>query len=71
MKPGRAETMTHDYKRHGTVDLFAAMNIATGGCFNGPTTDRRGRTARYSTTGDLDNAVMDWCGIQAPKTDNW
>ena len=27
MKPGRAETMTHDYKRHGTVDLFAAMNI--------------------------------------------
>ena len=32
MKPGRAETMTHDYKRHGTVDLFAAMNIATGGC---------------------------------------
>src|SRR5256885_3462111 len=30
MKPGRAGTMTHDYKRHGTVDLFAAMNIATG-----------------------------------------
>jgi transposase len=22
--------MTHDYKRHGTIDLFAAMNIATG-----------------------------------------
>jgi transposase len=30
MRPGRAGTMTHDYKRHGTVDLFAAMNIATG-----------------------------------------
>jgi transposase len=30
LKPGRAGTMTHDYKRHGTVDLFAAMNIATG-----------------------------------------
>jgi len=30
MKPGRANTMTHDYKRHGTVDLFAAMNLATG-----------------------------------------
>ena len=30
MKPGRAGTMTHDYKRHGTTDLFAAMNIATG-----------------------------------------
>ena len=30
MKPGRAGTMTHDYKRHGTVDLFAALDIATG-----------------------------------------
>jgi transposase len=30
MKPGRAGTMTHDYKRHGTIDLFAAMNIGTG-----------------------------------------
>ncbi|MQA05848.1 MAG: IS630 family transposase [Streptosporangiales bacterium] len=30
MKPGRAKTMTHDYKRHGTIDLFAAMNLATG-----------------------------------------
>jgi transposase len=30
MKPGRAGTMTHDYKRHGTTDLFAALDIATG-----------------------------------------
>ena len=30
MKPGRGKTMTHDYKRNGTTDLFAAMNIATG-----------------------------------------
>ena len=30
IKPGRARTMTHDYKRNGTVDLFAAMNLATG-----------------------------------------
>jgi transposase len=30
MKPGRAGTMTHDYKRHGTIDLFAAMNVAPG-----------------------------------------
>lgn len=30
MKPGRAGTMTHDYKRNGTIDLFAPMNIATG-----------------------------------------
>ena len=30
MKPGRAGTMTHDYRRHGTTDLFAALNVATG-----------------------------------------
>src|SRR2546421_108122 len=27
---GRAGTMTHDYKRNGTIDLFAAMNLTTG-----------------------------------------
>jgi transposase len=30
MKQGRGETMTHDYKRNGTTDLFAALNVATG-----------------------------------------
>ena len=30
MKPGRAGTMTHDYKRHGTATLFAALNILDG-----------------------------------------
>jgi transposase len=30
LKAGRARTMTHDYKRNGTVDLFAAMNVGTG-----------------------------------------
>jgi transposase len=27
---GRAGTMTHDYRRHGTTTLFAAMNVLTG-----------------------------------------
>lgn len=30
LKKGRAGTMTHDYKRHGTTTLFAALNIASG-----------------------------------------
>jgi transposase len=30
MVRGRAGTMTHDYKRNATIDLFAALNIATG-----------------------------------------
>ena len=31
IKKGRCGTMTHDYKRHGTSTLFAALNVATGG----------------------------------------
>ncbi len=30
MKKGRAGTMTHDYKRHGTTTLFAGLNVKTG-----------------------------------------
>jgi len=30
LKKGRAQTMTHDYKRHGTTTLFAAMNVLDG-----------------------------------------
>src|SRR5947199_2766179 len=30
IKKGRAGTMTHDYKRHGTTTLFAALNIVEG-----------------------------------------
>jgi transposase len=30
LKPGRAATMTHDYKRHGTTTLFAALDVRTG-----------------------------------------
>jgi Homeodomain-like domain len=30
MKRGRAGTMTHDYKRHGTTTLFAVLNVLEG-----------------------------------------
>jgi transposase len=30
IKPGRCGTMTHDYKRHGTTTLFAALNVLDG-----------------------------------------
>ena len=30
MQPGKAEKRTHDYVRHGTTTLFAALEIATG-----------------------------------------
>ena len=30
IKPGRCGTMTHDYKRHSTTTLFAALNVLDG-----------------------------------------
>lgn len=30
LREGRAARHTHDYKRHGVVDLYAALNVATG-----------------------------------------
>lgn len=30
MRPGQPERRTHDYHRHGTTSLFAALDIATG-----------------------------------------
>jgi hypothetical protein len=30
MKPGKCGTMTHDYKRHGTTTLFAALSVLDG-----------------------------------------
>lgn len=30
LQPGQAERHTHDYVRHGTTALFAALNVATG-----------------------------------------
>lgn len=30
MRSGAPEQRTHDYRRHGTTSLFAALNTATG-----------------------------------------
>jgi transposase len=30
IKPGKAQRMTHDYKRNGTTSLYAALEVATG-----------------------------------------
>ena len=44
MRPGQAERRTHDYKRHGTTSLFAALDVATGqvigSCFAAPPRQR-------------------------------
>ena len=47
LKPGQIERRTHDYKRHGTTNLYAAFDILTG--------EVRGRiTKRHRTKESLD-----------------
>jgi transposase len=54
MKKGRAETMTHDYKRHGTTTLFAALNVLDGTVIGRnmqrQPQDRQGARTRSTTT---------------------
>ena len=46
LRPGLAARRTHDYKRHGTTTLFAALEVATGKITAGRAT--RGTATRNS-----------------------
>ena len=58
MKPGRARTLTHDYKRNGTIDLFAALNVATGEVLH--------QTRRRHTGRDV-LAFFKWIDLHTPR----
>lgn len=58
IKRGRAATMTHDYKRNGTIDLFAALNIATGEVLH--------RTRKTHASTDV-LAFFKWIDLHVPK----
>ncbi len=45
MRPGMVELHTHDYRRHGTTSLFAALDVATGKVIG--ETHRRHRTTEF------------------------
>ncbi len=45
MRPGQAERRTHDYVRHGTSTLFAALDVATGTVIG--ETHRRHRSVEF------------------------
>jgi transposase len=62
MTPGQAERGTHDYVRHGTTSLFAALDIATGKvigkCY------RRHRHQEFlKFLGEIDAAIPDQEGV--------
>ncbi len=47
MAPGMAERRTHDYRRHGTTSLFAALDVATGKVIG--ETHRRHRSSEFKS----------------------
>ncbi len=57
LKAGRAKTMTHDYKRNGTIDLFAALNVATGEVLH--------QTRKRHTANDV-LAFFKWIDLHVP-----
>ena len=56
MRPGQIERRTHDYRRHGTTSLFAALNVATGNVLG--QTHRRHRSVEFRKFLDLIDASV-------------
>jgi len=50
LQPGQAERRTHDYQRHGTTSLFAALNVATGEVLGDTFSRQRSREFRRFLT---------------------
>src|SRR5215470_18454496 len=58
MRPGQAERRTHDYTRHGTLSLFAALDAATGKVIGRCFARHRAREFR-AFLGTIEKAVPD------------
>ena len=75
MRPGQAERRTHDYARHGTTSLFAALDVKTGTVIGRCLPRHRAAEFRRSldaveaaVPADLDvHVVMDNAGIHKTK----
>src|SRR6202167_4184077 len=80
MKKGRSGTMTHDYVRHGTTTLFAALNVAdgkiTGQCQNRHRHQEFVRflddiDARVPKRKDIHAIVDNYATHKHPKVQRW
>ena len=75
MRPGQAERRSHDYKRHGTTTLFAALDTATGAVIGSCMKRHRAREFRAfldevesAVPADLDiHVVMDNASATRPS----
>jgi transposase len=80
LRPGQVERRTHDYKRHGTLSLFAALDTATGKVIGKCYARHRGseflsflREIERNVPTDLDvHLVMDnYATHKTPAIRNW
>src|SRR3954471_15128638 len=80
MKKGRAGTMTHDYVRHGTTTLFAALNVLDGTVIGQCMTRHRhqefirflNRIEAVVPAGRLVHAILDnYAAHKHPKVRAW
>src|SRR3989454_10620117 len=80
MKKGRCGTMTHDYQRHGTTTLFAALNVldgtVIGSCFERHRHEEflkfLRQVDRDTQEGmDLHLIVDNYCTHKHPKVKQW
>jgi transposase len=80
LKPGKAGTMTHDYKRHGTTTLFAALNLLDGSVIGRCMARHRhqefirflGAVERAVPAGKVIHVILDNYGShQHPKVRAW
>ncbi|MBI4310258.1 MAG: IS630 family transposase [Chloroflexi bacterium] len=56
MRPGQVERRTHDYRRHGTTSLFAALDVRTGRVIG--QCQRRHRSVEFRTFLDRIDAAV-------------
>ena len=80
MRPGQPERRSHDYTRHGTLSLFAALDVATGKVIGKCYTRHRAkeflkflRTIEANVPGDLDvHLIMDnYATHKTPAIRKW
>lgn len=80
MKKGRCGTMTHDYVRHGTTTLFAALNVldgtVIGSCFDRHRHEEFLKFLRQIDRDtpeglDLHLIVDNYCTHKHPKVQRW
>jgi transposase len=70
MQPGLPERRTHDYVRHGTTTLFAALNITTGKV-TATCLPRRSRVSSSRSSAPTRQVSCTWSWTTTPRTSGW